>query len=1034
MLCGRIKMQHTDAVRLIRRTFENAYDETNLRTLVAELFHGAENKDKVYSGEYIPKAYRDHISSYKYICKYVTPDQEELAVLAVNCCKIETLERARTLQRNFIANYMKERGKDACLVAFYSDEDRSHWRFSFVRIDNSFNFETLKSQNILTPAKRYSYMVGIKEASHTAQQQLCVLLDGSSHKPTLSEIETAFAIEKISDQFFQDYKLKFIELVEYMEILRKEDKNLDNHFELLKISNELFCKKLLGQIVFLYFLQRKGWLGVPLNKNWGDGDKAFLTNLFLLADATNKNYFNDYLEPFFYDALATERQEHVYKPLECKIPFLNGGLFDPVGSYDWKKTIINIPNRIFRNGNDGILDVFDRYNFTVREDEPLEKEVAIDPEMLGKVFENLLEIKDRKSKGAFYTPREIVHYMCQESLIQYLSTRFANKIPSSAIGFFIKYGDLYSELENSRERVKAHQDKLPAEFDFIKPYASELDNALQEVKICDPAIGSGAFPVGMMHEIIRARQTLQNAGFIARTKKRSIYEYKRQVIQNSIYGVDIEQSAVDIAKLRLWLSLIVDEEAFDEVRPLPNLDYKIMCGNSLIGLKEDEIKREDLLTSIANKQEEFFNTSSKNKKEKIIKEISNTLSIVTGNKDTFDYRIQFSKIFKDNGGFDIIIGNPPYFKYEGEHKDEIPTLKQQDYFKWCGSGKINAYRVFLAMAFKRLAKKQATVCMIFQNSFLGDSSVAGLREYVLKNHQIVKIDSFPERDNVFKRVFSNVKMSVCILLANSDNPTQEFFLNVYEDRFFNLKFANKITYQNVITLDERNYTIPMLTSEEMPLLLKIYNIPNARKVKAIEGEINMTFHKHLLSENQIGPEVLKGAAIQRYFITEHMSQGKREFINVEQYERENSGAKTMHNKLPRIAMQGMTGVDDKRRLVMTYVPKGYYLANSCNYVLCEDEDDIRYVLAILNSKLLNWVFKKTSTNSNVNCYEIAALPIPTPEAETKHEIIRLVEQIEISRNNDSRIKTDILEQNIDNLVYGLFNLTSEEIEIVERTK
>lgn len=121
-------MQHTDAVRLIRRTFENAYDETNLRTLVAELFHGAENKDKVYSGAYIPAAYRDHISSYKYICKYISPDQEELAVLAVNCSKVDSLEKARTLQRNFVANYMKERNKDACIVAFYSDEDRSHWR------------------------------------------------------------------------------------------------------------------------------------------------------------------------------------------------------------------------------------------------------------------------------------------------------------------------------------------------------------------------------------------------------------------------------------------------------------------------------------------------------------------------------------------------------------------------------------------------------------------------------------------------------------------------------------------------------------------------------------------------------------------------------------------------------------------------------------------------------------------------------------------------------------------------------------------
>src|SRR3972149_1610567 len=150
--------------------------------------------------------------------------------------------------------------------------------------------------------------------------------------------------------------------------------------------------------------------------------------------ADYKNFFNDILEPLFYEALAKERDDDFYSRFNCKIPFLNGGLFDPISDYDWVHTDILLPDELFSNQvrtkegdlGTGILDIFDRYNFTVKEDEPLEKEVAVDPEMLGKVFENLLEVKDRKSKGTYYTPREIVHYMCRESLINYLDSAINN--------------------------------------------------------------------------------------------------------------------------------------------------------------------------------------------------------------------------------------------------------------------------------------------------------------------------------------------------------------------------------------------------------------------------------------------------------------------------------------------------------------------------------------------------------------------------------------------------------------------------------
>ena len=1021
-------MQHTDAVRLIRRTFESAYDETNLRTLIAELFHKAENKDKFYSGAYIPTAYRDHISSYKYICKYITPNNDELAVLAVNCTKAKTLESARTLQRNFVANYMKEHNKDACLVAFYSDEDRTHWRFSFVRFDNSFNFDTLKEQNIITPAKRFSYMVGAKEASHTAQQQLCQLLEASVKNPELSDIENAFAVERVSDSFFEHYKELFLRLVDNIQEIIDHDQRVRFEFVNKNISAELFCKKLMGQIVFLYFIQKKGWLGVETCGCWGSGDRHFMRSLFERAVNNGDNYFNDYLEPLFYEGLASERKKDCYfDKLGCRIPFLNGGLFDAM--YNWQNTDIKLDNNIFSNkDNSGILDVFDTYNFTVREDEPLEKEIAVDPEMLGKVFENLLEIHDRKSKGAFYTPREIVHYMCQQSLIQYINSKLDGHVSLSDIEFLVHFGDVYSEIQDKAIETESYETKIPEPISRIKNFAEQIDNALATVKICDPAVGSGAFPVGMMHEIIRVRQTLLNSGFIKADRKHTVYEYKRQIIKDSIYGVDIEESAVEIAKLRLWLSLVVDEDDITNIKPLPNLDFKIVCGNSLTSIDKNLLNN-TLVSELETIKDKYFDSfgSEKAQYTKRMKTITEHLL----KKEHFDLKVCFSDVFKVNSGFDIVIGNPPYFKYEGEHKNEIPIIKQQDFFKYCGGGKINAYRAFIAMSLHRITRPKGILCMIFQNSFLGDSSVAGLRKYVMNNHDIIQIDSFPERDNVFKRVFSNVKMSVCILMCKANIKTTSFTVNVYTDKYFNKNYSNIFTINDIEMIDPKNFTIPMIDPIEFPLLKKLLQTKQTIGLKTIEGEINMTFHKHLLSENNAdNPEVLKGAAIQRYHITKKMSQGKREFLNVVQYEKENTGQKTKHHKYDRIAMQGMTGVDDLRRLIMTYIPKGLYLANSCNYIILPTATQAFYVLGILNSKLINWIFKKTSTNSNVNCYEVDALPIVKAGQQETEEMSQLVENI--LNNRTAGANTAHLEDKIDKLVYKLYNLTDSEIAVVEK--
>jgi hypothetical protein len=199
--------------------------------------------------------------------------------------------------------------------------------------------------------------------------------------------------------------------------------------------------------------------------------------------------------------------------------------------------------------------------------------------MLGKVFENLLEVKDRKSKGAFYTPREIVHYMCQESLINYLETN--SDVSHDDLESFIQLGDLaldslIKEQEDLKKYKRSYQNSILP--NSIKENYDELDELLKDIKVVDPAVGSGAFPVGMMNEILRARSILS----VFSGTEGTTYDLKREIIENCLYGVDIESSAVDITKLRFWLSLIVDETDIHNIKPLPNLDHKIMCGNSLL--------------------------------------------------------------------------------------------------------------------------------------------------------------------------------------------------------------------------------------------------------------------------------------------------------------------------------------------------------------------------------------------------------------------------------------------------------------------
>lgn len=755
----------------------------------------------------------------------------------------------RNLVKSFINPIWGE--FDAALVVFDSGD---HWRLSFI----------CDIKDEATSPKRYTYVFGSDDLLYRTPIERFNFLKKKG--VSFETLKAAFSVEALSDEFFDKYREQYADFIQYItgkrfvkvgskweeKMLGEPNVALMQAFNYNEKKIRDYVKKMMGRITFLHFLQRKGWMC---------GDLNYMHNMF-----ENSAYKNDYLdsvlEPLFFGILNTKPTEREIlftkygwdKSLLAEwkdIPYLNGGLFERDEEDEPKS---RFPAEYFKR----LFQFFSEYNFTIDENDPNDAEVGVDPEMLGKIFENLLE--DNKDKGAFYTPKEIVRYMCQESLIAYLETN--TSIAKDKIRQFVL---------SPEEGVK----------DIPENKKPKLLTALKEVKICDPAIGSGAFPMGLLNELLHCREVLSGDHY-------DRAEIKKSIIQNNIYGVDIEKGAVDIARLRFWLSIVVDEET---PSPLPNLDYKIMQGNSLIesfmgvdlskltyekeykedkgeiSLFDDEKNR--LQKTVSHLLSSYYSCSDHDRKVTLQQKISDTINKqleaqaydpaildklktinLAENNNFFLWHTWFSDVFNrdDKEGFDIVIGNPPYVSAVNMARTgEEKLLYKQSYPE--ATGAYDMYVLFLLLGVKLSSN---IYCWIIPNKLL-------VADYAKKTLHKLKAECGLEKTinvSVYD-VFKNASVYPIIVLGNKVSHEQfnSYFLNNYTDLIDNrlnkkesVEESNKVRLsllglkvcsgatgfeaqkikENICEIDN-NHTIPFTVSGNIDRY--VFNNTNVRYMK-----------------------------------------------------------------------------------------------------------------------------------------------------------------------------------------------------------
>ena len=1149
-------MKTEEAKKLVEKVLNDNYDRNRFLLLIANLL-------KDYHD--INKPIQISANNNKFNKLTLLGEYEEsnklLGIYEVEVNDLKTLMNARVAQRNLIASELKKEGYDSGLVSFYS-ENENQWRFSLITFESSIDLTSgnIKFIENLSPSKRQSFIAGKNEGSHTAKKQLLEKLQ-SKHYLSLDEIKEAFELEPVNEDFYEQYKELYLKLNNYLNDFISKDEVIAKDFQEKEVSSSDFAKKTLGQFIFIYFIQRKGWIKY---KNYPENYFSF-NKIFNNRKKYGDNFFNDIMEPIFYECLAKKNPNlDSYPDLKhLQFPYLNGGLFEPIRGYDWERTDIVIPDNFFKNDNitkdgdvgDGLFDIFDRFNFTVYENDSLDQDIAVDPEMLGKVFEKLLSRKERTDDGGFYTPRKIVQYMCKESLINFLTKESSHHIPSNAIELLVNYHDVLNTIPYDDTRLE-----------IIAENAADLDYLLANIKICDPAVGSGAFPMGMLNEIVNIRNLLQPFLY----KQSSVYDLKIHAISKSIYGVDLKPSSVEIARLRLWLSLIIEEEV---PTPLPNLNHKLMQGNSLlssyqgielfndkflldtasnvhtiktlteeISLLEEQLiynsknnnlsnmqKIKKQLQALVRRREKFSknnqnhpspqdelferkdthsmilkqvnllqskisklllpdNIENKNELEKEINKIKWSLieiSVSSNNKSCklkslinkriqpfFIWKLEFADVFKNNNGFDIIIGNPPYI-LEEDNKDAFNGLHTHP----CYQGKTDIWHLFVGTGLS-LLRKNGLLSFIAKNQWMCSSAAANMREVIYRDSTIKEIIDFGSN-----MIFEDADQQTMILTLEkntSSNPHDIKYMKF--NKIFKLTdIFNKLANprNNMDGIVSTNKIIPKIfnksnnltfsSSAKELILNKIDNKENFKldpKKEIIQGIIGGPDKAFMVSRDEIDKfndnerKFIKTfhTKTERYY-TQHSDKyilylSKKNIQKIDSFPSIKNKLSSFRIKLlkrrevksksinwfhlwwprdekffkpgPKIVWAART--EGKK---FSYTEEQFYGSRNI-FFINSNRISLKYLSALLNSKLFFFYMSERlkHTGDLLQLDKNQFLKIPIFVADEIEKLEKIVEDIICLKKKNQN--TDLLEKEIDQLIYALYDLNDDEILIVER--
>jgi len=930
-------------------------------------------------------------------------------------------------QRPVLEAILKNRPTDFFLF-LVTNPDGSRWHLVHPQrsgnrwIFRRFRIES-KNQPLRTPVER---LLGLRVAEGGAKL---------SRTDIAERLRVAFDVAALDKAFYSDFSRRFRDLFAAVSGNFRDE-----------AEKTLFCQQVCNRLLFLTFVAHKGWLRYPAGTKEAATPDYFqrLWKGYQETRGGASNFYRDRLEKLFFEALRADRRDPAWNARLREVigdaPFLNGGLFEPA-EYDRVKNL-HVPDAPIG----AILnDLFARYNFTVTESTPFDQDVAVDPEMLGKLFERL--VVNRHEKGAYYTPQNVVRYMCHEALKAYLGRACPDEDPR-ALERFVEDRDAY-DLGDPKKVLKA----------------------LEQVRVCDPACGSGAYLLGMLHELL----DLQEALFNARSRQATRYKAKLDIIRNNLFGVDLEDFAVNIARLRLWLSLAVDYQG-KEPKPLPNLDYRVETGDSLIGPAfhgvQGDLIRDGLLRPLIRKRRDLINkhfeAAGKMKKDyetgiqQVSRQIANILQQqeeILGltrkdGKPVFAWDVQFCDVL-DEGGFDIILANPPYVRQE-----EIPHEYKNDLKKvfpviYHGRGDLLHY--FLVRAVE-LLKTGGVMVFITSNSWLKTESARKLREYLQSScaiHQLLNLEN--------SQIFQGANISPAILVASRDGS------GFLDSNAFGMNYNREITDQDDLAEIVRRHRIS-LTSDQLTqstwvigdsrftILKKKKSIPLGEYVKGkihygIKTGLNEAFvidgdtRKELIKQDPESQKIIlpllrgkdvgrwrpvfadkwlictvRGTDIEQYpAVHEYLMRFQKKLEQVAHgqypwYELQTGSTQKLHQlKLPKIVYQEIC-----RSSKFALDPSGEYVLNNKCFMI-EGRD--LFLLGILNSTPC-WEYLKVCCKIlNTGALQLQKptmeeLPIPEATEAQRKRVEGLVNRI-LKGTPGARVS---LERELDDVVAGLYGL------------